>query len=712
MRAPVRTRVVVTSALSLALAASGVLVGIGLAGGSGGKTPDLYPALPSNHSNVNSRWIDTFQASGKVLYRFDTVIMNRSGAGALDVFRTGAGADMTQVLWTSGSPAGAVTKSTPLPTASTSGANLVTIPGKTITYSPLTGHNHFHAPLVARYSLLRTDGSLVADAAKNSAGFCLYDSWSAGGPAHYASGDLCRPNESGYTGAVRMGISPGYGDFYASQLGDQWIDVTAATPGQYRLRAEVDPARIYNEDPSERGNNALTAAVTIPGAVADEPAPVSVSHGQTATINLTGTVVGADVKSRKNGSCATEAADCMTTAVQGDLRYSLVTGPGTAGTATVAQGGRVTFTPAAGFAGTATFTVRATDSRGLGGPPVNVRVNVAGAPAVSVNVSPTSASVDTGAAATFSATVTNGTGPVTWSVDGVNGGNQTVGTISSAGVYTAPAHVPAGGVVTVRALHPASGAAAAAQVSVTQAPPDPEVIVAISPGAVTLTPSATQQFAATVSDTSRSVEWSVDGVPGGNAEVGTVTSDGLYAAPGAPRDGAVTVRATEPGSGAAGEAFVTVSAPVDPGPQDPDPEPVAPTPPGDDGAGPVVPVTPGAQTPRGQIDLIPPRRTAAKKAVVLRPRFTLVARRGKVYLRATGVVSRSQAGRKVAIQRLRGTRIVTISRAKVQKNGRFKTTVRVSRAGALNVRAMIGSTARTKAATSTMSAVRLSGGGA
>jgi hypothetical protein len=41
---------------------------------------------------------------------------------------------------------------------------------------------------------------------------------------------------------------------------------------------------------------------------------------------------------------------------------------------------------------------------------------------------------------------------VTWEVNGIPGGNATVGTITSNGVYTAPASVPAGNTVTVTAV--------------------------------------------------------------------------------------------------------------------------------------------------------------------------------------------------------------------------------------------------------------------
>jgi len=58
-------------------------------------------------------------------------------------------------------------------------------------------------------------------------------------------------------------------------------------------------------------------------------------------------------------------------------------------------------------------------------------------------VSPTTASLTIGQTTTFSATVTNTSNTaVTWNVNGVAGGNSSVGTISAAGVYTAPGRVP------------------------------------------------------------------------------------------------------------------------------------------------------------------------------------------------------------------------------------------------------------------------------
>ncbi len=84
-----------------------------------------------------------------------------------------------------------------------------------------------------------------------------------------------------------------------------------------------------------------------------------------------------------------------------------------------------------------------------------------------VTVTPPSASVATGGTVSFSANL-----PVTWQVNGIAGGNVTVGTINAAGVYTAPGVVPTPSTVTVRAVNAANAASSAtATVLVTGPPP-------------------------------------------------------------------------------------------------------------------------------------------------------------------------------------------------------------------------------------------------
>ena len=90
----------------------------------------------------------------------------------------------------------------------------------------------------------------------------------------------------------------------------------------------------------------------------------------------------------------------------------------------------------------------------------NQNVTCSGSPATSnyssvtsVTVSPSSASVQVGKSQFFSVLVSGSGSPsqaVVWSVDGVNGGNSTVGAISG-NSYTAPATVPSPATVTVKA---------------------------------------------------------------------------------------------------------------------------------------------------------------------------------------------------------------------------------------------------------------------
>jgi Big-like domain-containing protein len=164
---------------------------------------------------------------------------------------------------------------------------------------------------------------------------------------------------------------------------------------------------------------------------------------------------------------------------------------------------------------------------------------------VAVTISPTSASVAGGATQPFTATVTGSTNTtVTWQVNGENGGDAIIGTISSTGVYTAPNVLPTTTTVTVTATSQADTTmVAAALVTLTA----PAVTITLSPTSATLAAGATQQFTPTVTVTGSSnnaVNWTVNGIAGGNATVGTIDSTGLYTAPASPPNTAITVTAT------------------------------------------------------------------------------------------------------------------------------------------------------------------------
>ena len=79
---------------------------------------------------------------------------------------------------------------------------------------------------------------------------------------------------------------------------------------------------------------------------------------------------------------------------------------------------------------------------------------------VTVTVAPAAATVRAGHSQLFTATVTGAPNTVTWSVNGITGGDAVAGTIDGSGVYTAPSIVPNPSTVTVRATSTAAPTAA------------------------------------------------------------------------------------------------------------------------------------------------------------------------------------------------------------------------------------------------------------
>jgi hypothetical protein len=98
---------------------------------------------------------------------------------------------------------------------------------------------------------------------------------------------------------------------------------------------------------------------------------------------------------------------------------------------------------------------------------------------LNVWISPTGATVSTDQSQQLVAVVSgNSNTAVTWQVNGVTGGNSTVGTISASGLYRAPAAVPSSGTVTVTAVSEADTAISA---SITAAVISPYASIAATP---------------------------------------------------------------------------------------------------------------------------------------------------------------------------------------------------------------------------------------
>lgn len=163
----------------------------------------------------------------------------------------------------------------------------------------------------------------------------------------------------------------------------------------------------------------------------------------------------------------------------------------------------------------------------------------------SVAVSPTTASLLVKAPQQFTANV-QGSGAfnpaVSWLVNNVPGGNSTVGTITSSGLYTAPSSVPSPNNVTVTAqsvLDSTKSGTAAVTVN-------PEnVKVSVSPPSGSAQLGATVQFTATVTGTvNTAVFWSVNNFPSGSSFLGFIDGNGNYTAPSnLPANNPVTITA-------------------------------------------------------------------------------------------------------------------------------------------------------------------------
>ena len=197
-------------------------------------------------------------------------------------------------------------------------------------------------------------------------------------------------------------------------------------------------------------------------------------------------------------------------------------------------------------------------------------------PPVSVSVAPGTASLQSGGSQNFTATVTNTTNAmVTWQVNGAVGGNSAVGTISASGGYTAPSLVPSPATVTVTAVSAADPTrSGSAQVTITAAPPP--VSVSVAPGTASLQTGASQDFTATVTNTTNAtVTWQVNGTTGGNATAGVISTSGVYSAPSlVPSPATVTLTAVSAADPTrSGSAQVTIIAPSNAGPPDPPPAP-------------------------------------------------------------------------------------------------------------------------------------------
>jgi hypothetical protein len=202
-------------------------------------------------------------------------------------------------------------------------------------------------------------------------------------------------------------------------------------------------------------------------------------------------------------------------------------------------------------------------------PPVSGSASVTLSDDIAISVSPPTATVPTGGAQVFTAMVTDDVGPAVslmWSVNGIAGGNSTLGTIvassATTAIYTAPAAPPAPPTVTITAASTADSSkfgSATATVTCTASN-------AVSPPSASVPLAQTKLFTASFClAAGATITWDVNGVTGGNSTLGTVTPStvitAVYTAPAdLPPTNPVTIHATVPASN--GNPALSASASV------------------------------------------------------------------------------------------------------------------------------------------------------
>ena len=151
-------------------------------------------------------------------------------------------------------------------------------------------------------------------------------------------------------------------------------------------------------------------------------------------------------------------------------------------------------------------------------------------PLIEVTVKPATGSLVLGGQATFTAAVTNTIdSAVSWSVNSVPNGNTTLGTITSAGVYTGPADLPSPSTMQITATSHADPAkSGTGNLAITS-----DITLNLTPNPASVELGATQTFQATVTSSGHpdtTMRWSISGAAC-TSGCGTVDANGSYTAP-------------------------------------------------------------------------------------------------------------------------------------------------------------------------------------
>lgn len=260
-----RRRTLPVVVIALAMLASGLTASTSPASGAAALQiaglPDLVSQPPEGTDAEEIIWGDR----DLLVLKFHGYVAN-AGPGPLDVFGNPQ-ETVYQRMW--------------------NGSEWENVGAPLVQFENSDGHNHFHLMEIMRYSLWNEDKTAQA-APGAKIGFCLIDSepFSTSAAPAYGLTDDCQADNPGST-ELHMGISPGYRDLYYAGISLQWIDVSELRPGRYWLAAESDPFDRIVE--SNEGNNGLVFADEIeivPGYVARSLGPIDVDDSAPVTIEL------------------------------------------------------------------------------------------------------------------------------------------------------------------------------------------------------------------------------------------------------------------------------------------------------------------------------------------------------------------------------------------------------------------------------------------
>jgi serine protease len=299
----------------------------------------------------------------------------------------------------------------PIDTTSNAGTTMPTINGYTDQLNPSLGTS-FSAPIVSGIA------ALMASVNSNLTGAQLIARLKEGAAPFPVSSDTTIPNCHVPTGP--------------SDLQSTECNCTTQTCGAGMARA----------------SSALKAALR---PIASLVAPASVSAGQNVTLSAVGSAAACG---HTIAAYAWSVVGSSTTAVQGANTPTATVVAPSSGSITV----QVTVTDDSGLTDTAQVVVTPTTATTGAPTSANNGSCPASATPVTVAVSPGTATLHAGGTQLFTAKVTNTSNiVVTWLVNGTAGGSSSVGTITAAGVYTAPSTVSATMTVTVKAISAADG---------------------------------------------------------------------------------------------------------------------------------------------------------------------------------------------------------------------------------------------------------------